>query len=190
MKKKGKIVIISAPSGAGKTTIVKEIMKTDILNLMFSVSATSRKPRNYEKHSKDYYFLSPEQFKTEISKDNFVEWEEVYQNQFYGTLKSEVDRIWKLNKNIIFDVDVKGGINIKKQFKENSISIFIKPPSINELKNRLINRGTETEASLKKRIEKAEYELTFANQFDFIIINDELDKAINETLNRIKNFII
>ena len=184
-----KLIIISAPSGAGKTTIVHELMKDETLNLMFSVSAASRKPRENEIDGKDYYFLSIEEFKKKIDNNEFIEWEEVYKNQFYGTLKSEAQRIWDLNKNIIFDVDVKGGLNIKKQFKNNSLAIFVKPPSIEELKNRLQNRGTETEASLNKRVEKTEYELTFASEFNKIIINDNLEKAINETKNIITNFI-
>lgn len=189
MQKQEKVIIISAPSGAGKTTIVRELMKDNNLNLMFSVSATSRPPRNNEKNGKDYFFLSIEDFKQQIKNNNFVEWEEVYKNQFYGTLKNEVNRIWNLNKNIIFDVDVKGGISLKKEFSDKSISIFIKPPSIKELKNRLLNRGTETEASIKKRIEKAEYELTFINKFDNIIINDNLQTAILQTKQLIINFI-
>ncbi len=184
-----KMIIISAPSGAGKTTIVREIMKDKTLNLMFSVSATSRKPRKYEKNQYDYYFLSTVDFKNKIQNNEFIEWQQVYQDQFYGTLKSEVSRIWNLNKNIIFDVDVKGGINIKKQYPKNSLSIFIKPPSIIELKKRLENRGTEDEQSLKKRLDKAKYELSFEDKFDIIIINDILKNAIEETKNIISNFL-
>jgi len=189
MNNNGKIIIISAPSGAGKTTIVKEVMKKLELNLMFSVSATSRKPRGNEIEGKDYYFLSSKDFKNKIKNNLFIEWEEVYKNQFYGTLNEEMERIWNLKKNIIFDVDVKGGINIKKTFPQNSISIFIKPPSIIELKNRLLKRGTETSSSIKKRIEKAEYELTFAKNFDKVIINDNLETAIEETEQTITNFL-
>ncbi len=184
-----KLIIVSAPSGAGKTTLVKELMKNEELKLMFSISATSRKPRTNETNKKDYYFLSVNEFKNKISENKFIEWEEVYDNQFYGTLKSEVDRIWELGKNIIFDVDVKGGLNIKKQFPENSISIFIKPPSINELKNRLINRDTETEESINKRIKKAEKEISFAENFDKIIINDKLEDAIKEIKKIVSEFI-
>ncbi len=184
-----KLIIISAPSGAGKTTIVKEVMQKTSLNLMFSISATSRQPRDYEINGKDYYFLSVDDFKEKIKQNQFVEWEEVYENQFYGTLNSEVERIWALNKNIIFDVDVKGGINIKKAHPENSLSIFIKPPSVEELKNRLQNRGTETEASLQKRIDKAKYEMTFAPQFDITITNDKLDIAVQNTISAISKFI-
>ncbi len=184
-----KLIIISAPSGAGKTTIVREIMKDDTLNLMFSVSATSRKPRDNEKNGIDYYFITPEEFKQKIRNNEFIEWEEVYPNQFYGTLKSEVERIWKLNKNVIFDVDVKGGINIKKQYPEQSLSIFIMPPSIEELRNRLIKRGTETEESLEKRISKAEFEISLSEKFDKIVINDDLNQAIQETKSLITNFL-
>lgn len=184
-----KLIIISAPSGAGKTTIVHELMKDKTLNLMFSVSAASRKPRENEIDGKDYHFLTIEKFKEKIDKNQFIEWEEVYKNQFYGTLKSEAQRIWNLKKNIIFDVDVKGGLNIKKQYQNNSLAIFIKPPSIEELKNRLQNRGTENEESLNKRVKKAEYELNFATKFDSIIINDNLEEAIIQTKNIIANFI-
>ncbi|MBN2663093.1 MAG: guanylate kinase [Bacteroidales bacterium] len=189
MHKKEKIIIISAPSGSGKTTIVKEVMKDTNLNLMFSVSATSRAPRKNEQNGKDYFFLSVDEFNEKIKNNKFAEWEEVYTNQFYGTLKEEISRIWDLNKNIIFDVDVKGGINLKKKFPEKSLSIFIKPPSINELKNRLINRGTETETSLNNRIEKAKFELSFENEFDQIVVNDNLETAIKQTINFIYNFI-
>ena len=185
-----KMIIISAPSGAGKTTIVREIMKEKTLNLMFSVSATSRKPREYEKNAYDYYFLSTEEFKNKIQNNEFIEWQQVYQDQFYGTLKSEVNRIWNLNKNIIFDVDVKGGINIKKQYPQNSLSIFIKPPSIIELGERLQNRGTEDMQSLKKRLDKAKYELSFAHKFDVTIVNDILKNAVEETKKIISNFLL
>jgi len=183
-----KMIIISAPSGSGKTTIVREIMKDSSLNLMFSISATSRQPRHYEKDSFDYYFLSTEKFKTKINTNEFLEWEQVYENQYYGTLKSELERIWNLNKNVIFDVDVKGGINIKKQYPENSLAIFIKTPSLKELENRLLKRGTESSQSLKKRLDKAKYELSFANKFDVIIVNDDLKKAILETKQIILDF--
>ncbi len=184
-----KLIIISAPSGAGKTTIVKNIIKIKKFKLIFSVSATSRKPRKNETNGKDYYFFSPDEFKNKINENKFVEWEEVYKNQFYGTLKNEINRISKLNKNIIFDVDVKGGLNIKKNYPEKSLSIFIKPPSIKELEKRLLNRGSETQLSLKKRIKKAEYELTFAHKFDKTIINDNLNIAIEKTKYAIENFL-
>ncbi|MEA3450600.1 MAG: guanylate kinase [Bacteroidota bacterium] len=184
-----KMIIISAPSGAGKTTIVKEIMKIESLNLMFSISATSRKPRKNEKDKVDYNFLSISDFKNKIKKQEFVEWEQVYENQFYGTLKSEIKQIWDINKNIIFDVDVKGGIKIKKQFPDNSLAIFIKPPSIDELKNRLQQRGTESIKSLQKRIDKAKYELTFEDKFDVTIINNRLSDAILKTKQIITEFL-
>lgn len=184
-----KLIIISAPSGAGKTTIVKEIMKNQNLQLMFSCSATNRQPRQNEINGKDYFFLTSENFKQKINNNEFIEWEEVYKDQFYGTLKSEIQRIANLNKNIIFDVDVKGGINIKKQYPENSLSIFIEPPSIEELKKRLENRGSETAETINKRIQKAQYEITFANKFDLIVTNDILEIAINQVNTAIENFI-
>lgn len=184
-----KLIIVSAPSGAGKTTLVKELMKNEDLNLMFSISATSREPRKNEKDEKDYYFLSISEFKEQIEKNDFIEWEEVYKNQYYGTLRSEINRIWGLNKNIIFDVDVKGGLNIKKNYPKNSLSIFVKPPSIEELKNRLQKRGSESIESLKKRIQKAEYEMSFASNFDIVIINDNLEEAINEIYKKTKDFL-
>lgn len=185
----GKMIIFSAPSGAGKTTIVKEILKNKSLNLAFSISACSRKKRENETDGVDYYFLSVEDFKTKIENNEFVEWEQVYENQYYGTLKSEVERIWNLGNTVVFDVDVVGGMNIKKIYGENALSIFIKPPSIEELKKRLINRGTETEVTLKKRIDKAEWELQFADKFDFVVANDIVEKAKNEILIKVQKFI-
>ncbi len=184
-----KLIIISAPSGAGKTTIVREIMKDDSLKLMFSVSATSRKPRENEQNGIDYYFISPEEFKQKIQNNEFVEWEEVYTNQFYGTLKSEVERIWKMNKNVIFDVDVKGGINIKRKYPKQALSIFIMPPSIEELRNRLVKRGTETAESIEKRISKAEFEISQSKEFDKIVVNDDLKEAIQHTKSLITDFL-
>lgn len=184
-----KMIILSAPSGAGKTTIVREIMKNPKLNLMFSVSATSRDPREYERNGEDYYFFNLTDFKTRIKNNEFLEWEQVYENQYYGTLKSEINRIWELNKNVIFDVDVIGGINIKNHYKENALSIFIKPPSIEELENRLNFRGTENPESLKKRLDKAKYELSFADKFDKIIINDILENSITKTTEIITKFL-
>lgn len=183
------MIILSAPSGAGKTTIVREIMKNPKLNLMFSISATSREPREYEKNGEDYYFLNLTDFKTRIQNEEFLEWEQVYENQYYGTLKSEINRIWELNKNVIFDVDVIGGINIKNHYKEQALSIFIKPPSIEELKNRLNLRGTENPESLKKRLDKAKYELSFADKFDIIIVNDVLENSITKTTEIITKFL-
>lgn len=184
-----KLIVISAPSGAGKTTIVREIIKDEKLRLKFSVSATSRPPRDYEQNGKDYYFFSVNEFKQKIENNEFIEWQEVYKNQYYGTLKSEIDRIFKNKFNVIFDVDVKGGINIKKQFPDITLSIFIQPPNIEELRKRLNNRGTEDENSLNKRIAKAEYEISLSNNFDKIVVNDILEDAVNEVHNLISGFI-
>lgn len=185
---KGKLIIFSAPSGSGKTTIVRQIMQTEI-PFEFSISATSRSPRNSEADGIDYYFFSPENFKKGINNGDFLEWEEVYENQFYGTLKSEVERIRNIGHHVVFDVDVIGGLNIKKIFGKDALSIFIKPPSLKTLEERLINRETENPESLKKRLDKAEYEMTFSDKFDKIIINDKLDEAISQTLQTIKSFL-
>jgi len=184
----GKVIIFSAPSGAGKTTIVQSLL-TKQLNLAFSISACNREKRDDEKDGEHYYFLTTEAFKSAISKELFIEWEEVYENQFYGTLKKEVNRIWDEKKHVIFDVDVKGGVALKNYFGENALSIFIQPPSISELKNRLLNRGSEDEKSLVKRIEKAEFELTFKDSFDWIIVNDKIEDACNEAQNKIRLFL-
>jgi len=184
----GKLFVVSAPSGSGKTSIVKEILASDS-GLEFSISACSRKPRINEIHAKDYYFLSVEEFKSKIGNNEFIEWEEVYPGNFYGTLKSEVDRIWEKGKHVIFDVDVVGGLNIKKQYPENCLAIFIKAPSVAELEKRLRGRLTDSEETIKKRIEKAEFELSFAPRFDTIIVNDDFEKAVKQTLEQIKQFI-
>lgn len=183
-----KVIIFSAPSGAGKTTIVKSIL-AEFPSLEFSVSATSRSPREGETHGKDYYFLSADNFREKIQNQEFLEWEEVYANSFYGTLKSEPERIWKKGNQVIFDVDVMGGINIKKLFTQKALSIFVMPPSLEILEQRLINRGTETPESLKKRLDKAAHEMSFANEFDKIVINDHLETAIAETIALIKEFL-
>jgi len=185
----GRCIIFSAPSGAGKTSIVKELLKKEDLLLEFSISACSRKPRPGEINGKDYYFLSVEQFTEKISAGEFIEWEEVYENNFYGTLKNEINRIWQKGKHVVFDVDVKGGIQLKKKLGEAALSIFIQPPSIKELENRLKNRGTETEESLAQRMGKATEEITYAGMFDEIIINDELTKAIETSHQKIRTFI-
>ena len=185
---KGKVIIVSAPSGAGKTSIVKHVLQY-LPELSFSTSATTRTMREGEINGKDYYFLSVEDFKKGICRDVFLEWEEVYANQFYGTLKSEIQRIWDEGKTVIFDVDVKGGLNIKKYFGDKALAIFVEPPTIEELENRLRKRGTETEESLHKRVEKAEYELSFAPKFDKIILNDDLDVAREEMLHTIREFL-
>ena len=185
---KGKLIIFSAPSGSGKTTIIKELL-TENYKIEFSISACSRKKRDGEEHGKDYYFLSVEEFKSKIKQDDFLEWEEVYKDNYYGTLKNEVQRIRNLGHNVLFDVDVVGGINIKNFYKDEALSIFIKPPSIEELKNRLTNRSTDDEESINKRIEKAEFELSFANKFDEVVINDNLKTAIIEVKSILNNFL-
>ncbi len=185
---KPKLIIFSAPSGAGKTTIVKEVLKTGI-PFAFSVSATSRPPRQGEIDGRDYHFLSVEEFKDAIAKGLFLEWEEVYENQFYGTLKSAVEEKRKQGYHVIFDVDVIGGLNIKKYYKNEALAIFIMPPSIEELKNRLKARGTESDESFRKRIAKAEKEISYAPEFDVVIVNDDLQKAVRETITHIRKFI-
>ncbi|MFA8300863.1 MAG: guanylate kinase [Hyphomicrobiales bacterium] len=184
----GKLIIFSAPSGAGKTSVIKELM-SQIDKLEFSVSATSRTPREGETNGKDYYFLTADEFKKGINEGKFLEWEEVYENQFYGTLNSEVERIWNQGKHVIFDLDVVGGVNVKKIFKDKALSIFIKPPSVEELKKRLIARSTETESSLNKRIGKAEEELKREKDFDIVIVNEDLKKAQKEAINLVLKFI-
>lgn len=185
---KGKLIIFSAPSGSGKSTIINHLLKKE-LGLTFSISATSRAPRGDEKHGIEYYFHTPEEFKEKIEKGEFLEYEEVYANCFYGTLKAEVDRILNEGKNVIFDVDVVGGCNIKKYFGDRALSIFIQPPSIEELKNRLNKRATDTPEVIQRRIEKAEYELNFAPEFDVVIVNDDLKKAQEEAYNKIHAFL-
>ncbi len=187
---KNKAIIISGPSGSGKTTIVKKLLENDDLNLEFSISATTRKPRPGEIDGKDYYFLSVVEFKSKIEDNEFIEWEEVYKNHYYGTLKTEIARIWANNKNVIFDVDVNGAINLKNYFNEKAISIFIKPPSIEELKKRLQIRKTETPEKIAFRLKRAEYELKFEKKFDYVVINNNLENAIEKTKEIVKNFLI
>lgn len=184
----GKLIIFSAPSGAGKTTIVRHLLEQN-LNLEFSISATSRGMRHTEINGKDYYFLSPEEFKSKIDNNEFLEWEEVYSGTFYGTLKSEVERIRKNGNNVIFDVDVVGGCNIKKYYGDEALAVFVQPPSVEELRNRLISRSTDSSEVIEKRVAKAEYELTFASQFDRIIVNEDLLKAFDEAEKCIREFI-
>ncbi len=184
----GKLIIFSAPSGSGKTTIVKEILK-DNLNAIFSVSATTRPPRNNEVNGKDYHFLSPEDFKKRIAAQDFLEYEEVYKDLFYGTLRSETEKILAQGKNIILDVDVIGGMTIKEIYKQQALTLFIKPPSIAILRSRLVSRGTDTEEIIEHRIAKAEQELSHASDFDHIIVNDDLDTAIAEARKQIANFL-
>jgi len=184
----GKLVIISAPSGAGKTTIVNHLLRKG-LDLEFSVSATTRAPRGKEKNGKEYYFISAEDFREKIRKNEFTEWQEVYKDQFYGTLKSEIERIWADKKHVIFDVDVKGGINLKNIFGDKAISIFIMPPSVKEVEKRLINRATDDRSKIKVRVEKAIEEMKLADNFDHIVINDNLERAKNEVYEMVKSFL-
>jgi len=184
----GKLIILSAPSGAGKSTIIEHLLKKDF-KLEFSISACTRKPRGEEKHGKEYYFLTTDDFKNKIKNNDFIEWEEVYEDHFYGTLKSEIDRIFEKGNNVIFDIDIAGGLNIKKQYGNKAISIFIMPPSIEELEKRLKNRGTDSAENIKKRIDKAKFEISFANKFDVVIINKDIDKAVIETESILSNFL-
>lgn len=187
--KEGKLIVFSAPSGSGKTTIVRHLLKQEELGLEFSISATSRERRGEEEHGKDYYFLSVKEFKNKIKNNEFLEWEEVYRDSFYGTLKTEVERIWKLGKHVIFDIDVSGGLRIKRKFPEQTLAVFVKPPSIDELKIRLKNRKTESEDRINMRIAKASAELATAPLFDTIIENDNLDKALKEAYDLVANFV-
>jgi guanylate kinase len=186
---KEKLIILSAPSGAGKSSVIQHLLQQE-LPLKFSISATSRAPRGNERHGVDYYFLTPEEFRSHIEKGDFLEYEEVYKDKFYGTLKSEVERITNAGQNIVFDIDVVGGCNIKKMYGDRALSIFIQPPSIDELRLRLEKRGTDAPEVIESRLEKAIYELRFAPEFDVIIINNELTKAQNEVLETVRNFII
>jgi len=188
MTKEIKIIILSAPSGAGKSTIANEILADETLKCSFSVSATSRSPRAHETNGEHYYFLSSETFREYIEKDLFVEWEEVYAGQYYGTLKSELDRLTAAQRNIVFDVDVKGGIRLKQIFGERALSMFIMPPSSEELQNRLRKRNTECEESLQKRLKRAEEELSFAPMFDIVVVNDDLGQAVAEAKKHIAMF--
>jgi guanylate kinase len=185
----GKLIVFSAPSGAGKTSIVKYLVEQDELNLGFSISATSREKRGKEINGEDYYFLSTDEFKSYIKSDSFLEWEEVYRDNFYGTLKSEVKRIWGLGKHVIFDIDVSGGLRIKRKYPENTIAIFVKPPSIDELKIRLKKRKTETENKINMRISKASAEMATADLFDLVIENKILKSAQKEARNIVLDFI-
>ena len=185
----GKLIVFSAPSGAGKTSIVKYLVEQDELNLGFSISATSREKRGEEINGEDYYFLSTDEFKSHIKSDSFLEWEEVYRDNFYGTLKSEVERIWGLGKHVIFDIDVSGGLRIKRKYPEDTIAIFVKPPSIDELKIRLKKRKTETENKINMRISKASAEMATADLFDLVIENKILKSAQKEAYNIVSDFI-
>ena len=185
---KGKLIIFSAPSGSGKSTIVQHLMSRG-LGLAFSISATSRQPREGEVDGREYHFIAPEKFRDLIEKEAFIEWEEVYPGQFYGTLHSELDRIWEEGGNAVFDIDVVGGLNLKKEFGDRACAIFIEPPSIEVLEERLLSRGSDDEASLKRRLEKAGYEMQFAPQFDRIVINDRLEEAQSEAFTIVREFL-
>lgn len=184
----GKLIIFSAPSGAGKTTIEKEVLK-QIPQLAFSVSATNRPKREDEENGKDYYFLDTEDIRQKIQNKQFLEWEEVYPNRFYGTLYSELDRIWSEGKHVLFDLDVKGGLNVKKKYKDKALTIFINVPSLEILRKRLEKRSTETPETLEVRLAKAAEEISYAKQFDVIILNDELEKAIAQAVSIIQVFL-
>jgi guanylate kinase len=187
--KSAKIIIIAAPSGAGKTSVVRHLLKVMPGQLSFSISAATRKPRNNEKNGVDYYFISVEEFEEKIKADAFVEWEMVYEGKYYGTLVAEVERIWSEGKSPLLDVDVKGGLHVQEKFRGQTLSLFIEPPSIEELERRLRSRGTETEESLKARVSKAAYELTFKDRFDHVILNDELHRACREAEQLIRDFL-
>lgn len=189
MAAKGKCIIFSAPSGAGKTTIVRALVNKPSLRLEFSVSACSREPRPNEVNGKDYYFLGIEGFKQQIEQDAFVEWEEVYTDHFYGTLRSEIEQIWENGHTVIFDVDVIGGLNLKRFFGENALAVFVQPPSYDELEKRLRYRSTETEEKIQQRMAKAKAELAKANEFDVVLVNDTLEHAIEKATELVHNFI-
>ena len=187
---KGKLLIFSAPSGSGKSTIVQWLMQEHPeLNMHFSISCTTRKPRGTEQNGVEYFFLTPEEFREKIARDEFVEYEEVYTDKFYGTLKSQVTRQTDNGDNVVFDIDVKGGCNIKRQYGSQALSIFIQPPSTEELRRRLTGRGTDAPEVIEQRLAKAEYELSFAPKFDTVVVNDDLETAKQETLEKIRKFL-
>lgn len=187
---KGKLIIVSAPSGSGKSTIVTWLMREHPeLRLAFSISCTSRAPRGTERNGVEYFFITPEEFREKIAREEFLEYEEVYENRFYGTLKSQVETQTAQGENVVFDVDVKGGCNIKRFYGDRALSLFIQPPSVDALRERLIGRGTDTPEAIEQRLAKASYELTFAPQFDHVIINDNLEEAKQETLRIVSEFL-
>jgi len=184
----GKLIIFSAPSGSGKSTIVRHLITRDV-PIEFSISATNRAPRGREENGVDYYFLSSEEFKSKIKSKAFLEWEEVYPDRYYGTLKAEVDRIWANEKHVVFDIDVEGGLNLKKQFGERALSVFIKVPSIDILKQRLMARNTEDNENLNMRLDKAKSEMAYAKYFDVVIVNDDLETAQEQAYQKVMDFI-
>ncbi len=186
---KGKLIIFSAPSGTGKSTIINRLMQHEELHLAFSISCTSRQPRGTEQHGVEYFFLTPDEFRERIARDEFLEYEEVYADRFYGTLKSQVETQTEAGQNVVFDVDVKGGCAIKEYYGDRALSLFIQPPSIDELRRRLEARATDAPEVIEQRLARAEFELSFAPKFDRIVVNDDLDTALNEALKIIKEFI-
>lgn len=185
----GRLIVFSAPSGSGKTTIVHHLLEQEELNLDFSISATSRARRGKEVDGRDYYFISPEEFKAHIDRDDFVEWEEVYTDNYYGTLKSELSRIWNEGKHAIFDIDVVGGLRIKEKYPERTLSVFVKAPSLEEMERRLRARKTDSEEKIRERIAKARREMEFARQFDVVLVNDDLESAKKEAVELVRSFI-
>ena len=188
MKTYNKIIILTAPSGSGKTSIARYLLQS-FSNLSFCVSAGTRKPREGEVNGKDYYFISEDEFKSHIKNNDFIEWEMVYEGKYYGTLKSELERIWSLSRVPILDIDVHGGIHVQREYPINTLSLFVKPPSVEELRKRLESRGTESADSINTRVSKASYELSFADQFDHVIVNDDLDKACKEAEKIVRKFL-
>ena len=187
--KKGKVIIFSAPSGSGKSTIIGRLMQHEDLHMAFSVSCTSRPPRGAERHGVEYFSLTPEEFRRRIDNDEFLEYEEVYADRYYGTLKEQVERQLENGENVVLDVDVKGGCNIKSHYGDRALSVFIQPPSVGELRKRLVGRGTDAPEVIEDRIARAEYELTFASRFDRVVVNNDLEKAVGEALDVVREFI-
>lgn len=185
----GKLIIFSAPSGSGKSTIIGKLMARKELRLAFSVSCTSRAPRGKEQNGVEYFFVTPEEFRAKIANDEFLEYEEVYTDRYYGTLKSQVDAQRSKGENVVFDVDVKGGVNIKRHYGDDALAIFIQPPSIDELRRRLEGRATDAPEVINQRLARAEFELSFAKQFDRVVVNDDLDRAVEEAYRLVREFV-